>query len=157
MRLILAHNEFLDDYILNCELSQICGIAGTNYKFWSGVISANYENSRVVFINKKSLPKKYKEKIPLCTNLNGFVLSNAFCAFTGLPSSHLTGSNDSNLYKKLDIMKISKFNFVNLKKFYNDFKIPYNSKIYIEKCKYFSPAPLERRIQLTDTLCLGYY
>ncbi|MFC2491472.1 MAG: cysteine permease, partial [Campylobacter curvus] len=27
----------------------------------------------------------------------------------------------------------------------------------IEKCKFFSPAPFEKRIKLTDTLCLGYY
>ena len=48
-------------------------------------------------------------------------------------------------------------NIVNLKKFYDDLGLDYDLQIYIEKCKFFSPTPLEKRIRLTDTLCLGYY
>jgi len=44
-----------------------------------------------------------------------------------------------------------------LKKFYDDFNLSYSYRIYIEKCKFFSPAPFEKRIKLTETMCLGYY
>ncbi|ALV23779.1 hypothetical protein CIG11343_0114 [Campylobacter iguaniorum] len=157
MKRVLASNEFLDGYICNYELSNLANISSNAYKFWKNEIHATYENSRTVFLYKKSIPQKYQHLINLCLNLDGFVLSSAFCSLTGLSSSHLVKSNRSNLYEKLEIISIGRLKFVNLKKLYDDLNLKYDSHIYIEKCKYFSPPPLEKRIKLTDTLCLGYY
>lgn len=93
----------------------------------------------------------------MCQDLSGLVASSAFCSFTGLASSHLTKSNHSNLYEKLRILSIEGIKFVDLKQFYDDIELPYHYNIYIEKCHFFSPAPLEKKIKLTDTLCIGYY
>ncbi|WP_169753352.1 cysteine permease [Campylobacter mucosalis] len=157
MKLILAPNEFLDEYILACEFYNIAGISSNAYLFWKNAISAKFENSRVVFLYKKSIPKKYENILPNCSDLNGLVLSSTFCSFCGLASSHLTRSNGSKFYELVQIKEICGIKFVNLKKFYDDFGLDYNLRIYIEKCKFFSPTPFEKRIRLTDTLCLGYY
>lgn len=156
-KIILAPNEFLDDYVLNFELCRGADISQNAYKFWKNTISASYSGSRTVFLHKKSIPKKYQHLLPACSNLEGLVLASAFCSFTGLASSHLTFSNGSNLYEMLGIKKIARFKFVNLKNFYDKLDLSYDTRIYIEKCKYFSPAPLEKRIKLTGSLCLGYY
>ncbi|MGP1485847.1 MAG: cysteine permease [Campylobacter sp.] len=157
MKITLAPNEFLDEYVLGCEFAQKAQISGNAYLFWKGVISAKFENSRIVFLHKKSIPNRYQKFISECENLSGLVLSGAFCSFTGLASSHLTRSNGSKFYDLVQIIEICGVKFINLKKFYDDFGLSYNLRIYIEKCKFFSPTPFERRIKLTDTLCLGYY
>lgn len=157
LKTTIAPNNFLDTYILNTELSKISGISSNAYLFWKNIAIGKFENSRVVFLQKYSIPKKYEEDINKCTNLDGLVLSSAFCSFTGLPSSHLTKSNGSKIYDMLEITEISGIKFVNLKKFYDDLNLNYKFRIYIEKCKFFSPTPLEKRIKLSDNLCLGYY
>lgn len=157
MKLILASNEFLGDYILNAQLCKVANISSNTYLFWRGVISARTQNSRTIFLHKKSLPKKYEPFLPQLTPLDGLVLSSSFCLFTGLSSSHLTRSNGSKFYDLVKITEICGVKFVNLKKFYDDLGLKYDLQIYIEKCKFFSPTPFEKRIRLTDTLCLGYY
>lgn len=156
-RAILGSNEFLNEYLLCCEFSKICGVSQNAYKYWSKVVSAHYSGSRTVFLHRDSIPAKFSSYIVLCTKLDGLVLSSAFCAFTGLSSSHLIKSNNSSFYKLVEIKQICGIKFVNLKKFYDDFGLSYDKQIYIEKSKYFSPSPLERQIRLTSTLSLGYY
>ncbi|AGZ81050.1 hypothetical protein [Campylobacter fetus] len=157
LKITLPCNEFLDEYVLNYEIYKLANISSNAYLFWKNGVCASYQNSRAVFLHKKSIPEKYQIYLKSCSNLDGFVLSSAFCSFTGLSSSHLTKSNGSNLYDRLEIRNIAKFKFINLKKLYDDLGLDYKTHIYIEKCKYFSPTPLEKRIKLTDTLCLGYY
>ncbi|RAZ24328.1 cysteine permease [Campylobacter hyointestinalis] len=157
VKFTLSSNNFLDDYVLNCEFCSICKISNGAYKFWKDAISASYQNSRTVFLHKKSIPPKYQYAIKSCSNLDGFVLASAFCSFSGVASSHLVASNGSNLHNLLEIKMVDKFKFVNLKKLYDDLGLAYSVHIYIEKCKYFSPTPFEKRIKITDTLCLGYY
>lgn len=156
-KITIAPNDFLNNYVLNTEFSSLAGISSNAYLFWKKIIIGKFENSRVVFLMKNFIPKKYQDVVLKCTKLDGLVLSSAFCSFTGLASSHLTKSNQSQIYTLLEITEISGIKFVNLKKFYDDFNLKYELRIYIEKCKYFSPTPLEKRIKLTDSLCLGYY
>ncbi|EJG9610322.1 cysteine permease, partial [Campylobacter coli] len=33
----------------------------------------------------------------------------------------------------------------------------YYQHIYIEKCHFFSPTPFEKRIKITESMCVGYY
>ncbi len=155
--LILSSNHFLDRYILNIEFAKKVGISPNAYRYWQGVSAAQYEGSRTVFLLKNTLPKKYENFVSQCTDLSGFVLASAFCSFTGLASSHLTRSNKSKLYEKFDIKEFGKIKFVNLKKFYDDLGLSYEHSLYIEKCCFFSPEPLEKKIQLTSTMCVGYY
>lgn len=157
LKTTIAPNKFLNGYILNTEFSKIAGISSNAYLFWKNIVIGKFENSRVAFLLKESIPKKYINEINKCTNLNGLVLSSTFCSFTGLPSSHLTKSNGSKIYNMLEILEISGIKFVNLKKFYDDLNLNYNLIIYIEKCKFFSPTPLEKKIKISDNLCLGYY
>lgn len=155
--LTLSSNHFLDRYILNIELCKKANISPNTYRYWKDVKAANFESSRTVFLLKNSIPKKYEDIVNSCEDLSGFVPSNAFCSFTGLSNSHLIKSNNSNLYDKLDIKIVKGIKFVNLKKFYDDLKLSYDYNIYIEKCCYFSPEPLEKKIRLTNTMCVGYY
>ena len=156
-QIALESNQMLDNFVLNYELSKLAGIAPTAYKFWQRAISAHFSGARAVFLQKSSLPPKYQPYIKECSDLSGLVLSSAFCAFSGLASSHLTHSNCSRLNELLKIHKIGPFKFVDLRHFLDNLGLRYDAKIYIEKCKYFSPAPLEKRTKLTPTLCLGYY
>ncbi|CAD7287615.1 hypothetical protein LMG7974_00494 [Campylobacter majalis] len=157
MKFTLSANQCLDDYVLNAQFCELADISSNAYQFWRDVVSSRYENSRSVFLLKKTIPKKYQMIVDKCTDLSGYVLSSAFCSFTGLAHSHLTSSNPSQFYKLVDVMMINGIKLVNLKKFYDDFGLDYDLQIYIEKCKYFSPTPFEKRIRLTPTLCLGYY
>ena len=157
VKFTLSSNSFLDDYVLNCEFSTICKISNGAYKFWKNIVVASYQDSRTIFLHKKSIPIKYQYALKSCANLDGFVLASAFCSFTGVANSHLVASNGSNLHDILEIKMVDKFKFVNLKKLYDDLGLAYSTYIYIEKCKYFSPTPFEKRIKITDTLCLGYY
>ena len=143
MQNILAPNEFLDDYVLSAELAKNAGISSNAYLFWKNVISAKFENSRIVFLRKNSIPVKFQNIIKTCTPLNGLIPTGVFCSFTSLAPSHLVAKNGSKIYE--------------LFKFYDDFNLSYSYRIYIEKCKFFSPAPFEKRIKLTETMCLGYY
>ena len=156
-QILLESDKMLDNFVLNYELSKALGISGTAYKFWKNTISAHFVGSRAVFLLKSSVPKKYAHAISGCSDLSGLVLANAFCAFCGLANSHLVGSNCSKLNEILEIRKIGVFKFVNLRAFYKHIGLAEGTKIYIEKCKYFSPEPLEKRIKITPTLCLGYY
>lgn len=157
LKTTIAPNNFLDGYILNTEFCKLAQISSNAYLFWKNVSVGKFENSRVAFLMKESIPKKYENEVLRCSNLDGLVLSSAFCSFTGLPNSHLTKSNGSKIYDMLEICEISGIKFVNLKKFYDDLGLSYKFRIYIEKCKFFSPAPLEKRIKISETLCLGYY
>ncbi|EAW7572866.1 cysteine permease, partial [Campylobacter coli] len=44
-----------------------------------------------------------------------------------------------------------------LKKFYDFLGLNYHQHIYIEKCHFFSPTPFEKRIKITESMCVGYY
>ncbi|WP_257942841.1 hypothetical protein UPTC15624_00148 [Campylobacter lari] len=154
---ILPPNQFLDDYILNVQLHQLANISKNAYKFWKDAQVARYQGTRVVFLNKKSILKKYQHLIQKCENLSGYVLASAFCSFTTLAPSHLVEKNNSQIYKILDIKEVCGIKFVNLKAFYDLLKLDYNYNIYIEKCHFFSPTPLEKRIKITESMCVGYY
>lgn len=155
--LTLSSNHFLDRFILNIEFFKKANISPNAYRYWKDVNAANFEGSKTVFLQKNSIPKKYEFIASTCRDLSGFVLSSAFCSFTGLASSHLTKSNNSKLYDKLQIIVVEGVKFVNLKKFYDDLELSYDYNLYIEKCCYFSPEPLEKKIRLTNTMCVGYY
>ncbi len=157
MKITLAPNEFLDDYVLGCEFARNAEISGNAYLFWSGAICAKFENSRIVFLHKKCIPARFREAAARCSDLAGLVLTSAFCSFTTLAPSHLVAKNGSKLYPLFELREICGIKFINLKKFYDDFGLDYDYRIYIEKCSFFSPAPLEKRIKLTETMCLGYY
>ena len=157
MQNILAPNEFLDDYVLGAELAKNAGISSNAYLFWKNVISAKFENSRIVFLRKNSIPIKFQNIIKTCTPLNGLIPTGVFCSFTSLAPSHLVAKNGSNIYELFKFHEICGIKFIDLKKFYDDFNLSYSYRIYIEKCKFFSPAPFEKRIKLTETMCLGYY
>ncbi len=155
--LTLSANHFLDLYVLNAEFSKKAKISANAYRYWKNIYAASFESSRSVFLKKDTIPKKHEKIISSCHDLSGLVLSSAFCSFTGLSSSHLTKSNGSKLYEKLEITIIEGIKFVNLKKFYDDLGLSYDYNLYIEKCCYFSPEPLEKKIKLTSTMCVGYY
>ncbi len=155
--LTLSANHFLDSYILNAQFCKKAGISPNAYRYWRRVQAATFEGSRTVFLKKDTIPQKHSNVILECYDLTGFVPSSAFCSFTGLSSSHLTASNNSNLYKKLQIVSVEGTKFVNLQKFYDDLGLSYDYNLYIEKCCYFSPEPLEKKIKLTNTMCVGYY
>jgi len=153
----ISHNTMLDKYILNIELSKIVGISSNAYRFWQNVNAVKYDGSRVVYLKTGSIPKKYDKYVQKCTNLDGYIQAQAFCKYTGLASSHLTKSNNSKIYNYLQILQIGTVKLVNLKKFYDDLGLTNDYQIYIEKCKYFGPSPLEKKIKLCNGMCVGYY
>lgn len=158
MRMItLSANHFLDNYILNIEFSKKAGISPNAYRYWKNANAARFESSRTVFLSKNSILEKHLKIAQDCSDLSGYVLASAFCSYTGLSSSHLTKSNNSKLYEKLHIDIIEGIKFVDLKKFYDDLGLGYDYNLYIEKCHFFSPEPLEKKIQLTESMCVGYY
>ena len=154
---VLTHNHWLNNYVLNKEFSLIAGISSNAYRYWKRIEAAKFDDARVVFLRKESILPKYKEIITQCTDLTGMVQSQAFCKYTGLAPSHLIEHNQSCIYKILDILDVCDVKFVNLKKFYDDLELDYNYHIYIEKCKYFGPSPFEKKIQLSNGICVGYY
>jgi hypothetical protein len=153
----ISHNTILDEYILNAQLSKIANISSNAYRFWNSVNAVKYDGSRAVYLKVDSIPKKYDKYIQECTKLDGYIQAQAFCKYTGLASSHLTKSNNSKMYEILQILQIGAVKLVNLKKFYDDLGLTYDYQIYIEKCKYFGPSPLEKKIKLCNGMCVGYY
>ena len=153
----LSNKEFLDNYVLNKELCSLTGISSNAYRFWKNINAVKYDGCRAVFLEKKTILKKYKDTVTKCKDLSGFVQSQAFCNYTGVAPSHLIKNNNSALYKKLEIIDLYGIKLVNLKKFYDDLDLDYSYNIYVEKCKYFGPSPLEKKIKLSPEMCLGYY
>ncbi len=154
---VLTHNHWLNHYVLNKEFSLKAGISSNAYRYWKDVEAAKFDDARVVFLRKETILPKYKAIVETCTDLTGMVQSQAFCKYTGLAPSHLIEHNRSCIYTCLDIIDICDVKFVNLKKFYDDLGMDYNYHIYIEKCKYFGPSPLEKKIHLSSGICVGYY
>lgn len=154
---VLPHNQWLDSYVLNKELSLLANISSNAYRYWKGVEAAKYDDSRVVFLRKETILPKYQALLKQCTSLAGMVQSQAFCKYTGLAPSHLIEKNHSCVYSALEIMEVCDIKFVNLQKFYDDLGLAYHYQIYIEKCKYFAPSPLEKKINLSHGICVGYY
>lgn len=154
---VLSSNSFLNSYILNIQFSKLAKISPNAYRYLKNIQAASFEGSRTVFLHKNSIPKKHLHVLKFCDDLSGLVLASAFCNFTGLCSSHLTKSNHSKLYEILEIKIINGIKFINLQKFYDDLGLSYDYNLYIEKCCYFSPEPLEKKIKLTSTMCVGYY
>ncbi|TEY04481.1 cysteine permease [Campylobacter sp. US33a] len=154
---ILPPNEFLDDYVLNIQFYKLAGISKNAYKFWKNAQVAKYQGTRTIFLHKNYILSKYQDIVKQCANLNGYVLASAFCSFTTLAPSHLVESNNSQIYQLLDIQEICGIKFVNLKAFYDFLGLEYDKYIYIEKCHFFSPTPFEKRIKITDSMCVGYY
>ncbi|KAA6227289.1 MULTISPECIES: cheVAW transcriptional regulator CheQ [unclassified Campylobacter] len=155
--LILPPNEFLDNYILNAQFHKLANISKNAYKFWKKVQVGRYQGTRIIFLHKNYILEKHKNALLKCDDLSGYVLASAFCSFTTLAPSHLVAKNNSAIYKLLDIKELCGIKFVNLKAFYDFLGLEYNKHIYIEKCHFFSPAPFEKRIKITDTMCVGYY
>ncbi|TQR60405.1 cysteine permease [Campylobacter troglodytis] len=157
LKITLAPNAFLDDYVLNAEFCKLAKISKNAYKFWKNAFVARYSGSRFVFLHKNHILAKHKDALNSCTCLNGFILASAFCSFTTLSPSHLVEKNGSQIYKLLEFKELCGVKFVNLKAFYDLLGLSYEKYIYIEKCHFFSPTPLEKRIQITPSLCVGYY
>lgn len=155
--IILPPNEFLDDYVLNAEFHKIANISKNAYKFWKNINIAKYQGTRTIFLHKNCILKKYKHIVKQCNDLSGFVLASSFCSFTTLAPSHLVKKNNSSIYKLLEIKEIYGIKFVNLKAFYDFLGLDYHQFIYIEKCHFFSPTPFEKRIKITESMCVGYY
>lgn len=155
--IILPPNQFLDDYVLNAQFYQLAGISKNAYKFWKNVQIARYQGTRTIFLHKNSILPKYQNLLKNCEDLSGFVLASAFCSFTTLAPSHLVEKNNSSIYKILTLKEVNGIKFVNLKAFYDFLKLDYTYNIYIEKCHFFSPTPLEKRIKITESMCVGYY
>jgi len=153
----VSHKTTLEGYTLNWELAKLADISSNTYRFWKDVHAIKYDGSRAIYLEKDTIPDKYKKYMKLCTNLDGYIQAQSFCKYTGLSSSHLTKSNNSKIYELLDILKIGTIKLVNLKKFYDDLGLDYSYHIYIEKCRYFGPFPLEKKIKLDGGMCLGYY
>lgn len=153
----ISYNTTLDDYILNSQLATLANISSNAYRFWKNVKSVKYDESRIVYLKKSTIPARYDDYVAKCTNLDGFVQTQAFCKFTGLAPSHLTRSNKSKIYDIFNILKIGSVKLVNLDDFYDYLGLDKNLHIYIEKCKYFGPFPLERKIKLGGGMCVGYY
>lgn len=154
---ILQPLEFLDEYLLLAQFYALAGLSKNAYKSWKNVSVARYARTRPIFIQKACILPKYRHLIASCEDLQGFVLASAFCSFTGLSPSHLVKKNGSLLY---DIFKLKEFcgvKFLNLKAFYDLLGLDYSYHLYIEKCHFFSPQPLEKRIKITPTMCVGYY
>lgn len=156
-KITLPNNQTLENYILNKELFTLADISQNAYKFWKNIKYAQYPNSRIVFLDKNTIAKKYENLIPKCSNLSGLVLASAFCSMSNLAPSHLNPNNNSNLLNVIKLVDIAGIKFIDLNDFFTKLKIPLNSHIYIEKCCYFAPEPFEKKIKLTNTLCLGYY
>ncbi|WP_221254014.1 cysteine permease [Campylobacter sp. 19-13652] len=156
-RTSLGANEFLDAYVLNAELAKLANVSVNAYTFWASAVAAKYPHSRVVFLRRDSVAPKFRPLLARCTRLDGLVLASAFCAFSGLASSHLVRSNGSSIYSLIRQISVCGVKFVDLRQFYDDLGLSYDKQIYIEKSKFFSPSPLERQIRLTPTLSLGYY
>lgn len=154
---VLPHNHWLNHYVLNKELSLLAGISSNAYRYWKDVEAVKFDDARVVFLRKESILGTYKPLLKRCTDLTGMVQSGAFCKYTGLAPSHLIEHNHSCIYKALEIIDVCGIKFVNLKKFYDDLGLDYHYHIYIEKCKYFGPSPLEKKIELSSGICVGYY
>lgn len=154
---ILSYQDCLDDYVLNSEFSKLAGISKNAYRFWSGVRVAKYQNSNVIFLHKLYINKRYENIISKCTDLSGYVLASAFCHHTNLSRSHLVKNNNSKLYEVLDIISPNKVKLINFRSFLSKYNIPQDAHIYIEKCCFFGPSPFEKKIKLTNVLCLGYY
>lgn len=155
--IILPPNEFLDHYVLNAEFCHLAKISKNAYKFWKKVEIGRYQGTRTIFLHKNTILTKHQDILEKCTDLSGFVLASAFCSFTSLSPSHLVKKNNSAIYKLLEFKEISGIKFVHLKKFYDFLGLGYHQHIYIEKCHFFSPTPLEKRIKITPSLCVGYY
>ncbi|NDJ27356.1 cysteine permease [Campylobacter sp. MIT 12-8780] len=155
--LILPPNAFLDEYVLNAQFHKIAGISKNAFKFWKNASIARYQGTRTIFLHKSCILKKHAKALKACDDLNGFVLASAFCSFTTLSPSHLVAKNNSSIYQLLEIKELCGIKFVNLKAFYDFLGLDYKHYIYIEKCHFFSPTPLEKKIKITSSLCVGYY
>lgn len=155
--IVLPPNEFLDHYVLNAQFHRLAAISKNAYKFWKKAEIAKYQGTRIIFLHKNCILEKHHNALKQCSDLSGFVLASAFCSFTTLAPSHLVKKNNSSIYRLLEFKEVCGIKFVNLKAFYDFLGLDYHKHIYIEKCHFFSPAPFEKRIQITDTMCLGYY
>lgn len=153
----LAPNAFLNDFVLNAQFHKLAHISKNAYKFWKNAYIAKYQGTRTIFLHKDFILKKHQEALKKCDDLSGFTLASAFCSFTTLAPSHLIAKNNSQIYHLLEIKELCGIKFVNLKAFYDKLGLSYDKYIYIEKCHFFSPTPLEKRIKLTASLCVGYY
>ena len=130
-------------------------LSNNAFRYWSKSVIVKYPNSRICFIKKDTVSKKYTHLVEKCTNLKHLLLASSFCQLTNLPYSHITKSNNSSMLNLLEIKEISGFKFINFTSFLNEFNLTKSHTIYIEKCHYF--APLENKIELTKSLCMGYY
>lgn len=130
-------------------------LSANAFRYWSKTEVVKYPNSRICFIQKETVSSKYSHLIEKCTNLDNLLLASSFCQFTNLPYSHITKSNNSSMNKILNIIEISGFKFINFQLFLDEYKLNKSHTIYIEKCHYF--ASLENKINLTKSLCMGYY
>lgn len=155
--LILQQNEFLDDFVLLAQFYTLAGISKNAHKHWKNAVTARYAGSKNIFLKKTSILKKYLSTVKLCDDLEGFVLASAFCSFSGLSPSHLVKGNKSSLYTLFEVKMVCGVKFLKLKAFYDYLGLDYSYHLYIEKCHFFSPTPLEKRIKLTPSMCVGYY
>lgn len=154
---ILEPNEFLDDFVLLAEFNKKASLSKNAYKSWKNHQVARYGGTRSLFLNKACILPKYALSLKECTSLNGFVLAAAFCSFSSLSPSHLVAKNKSKLYDLFELKIICGTKFINLKAFYDFLGLKYSYHLYIEKCRFFGPTPLEKRIKLSENMCVGYY
>lgn len=155
IRHTLSDNKTLDEFVLAKELMSLAGLSPNAFCFWKRSYCGLYEGSAIVFIKKSTVPSGYLHLLPKCTALDGYVQSAAFCRYLGLSPSSLVESNGGEFVKQLQIKRIGRAVLVNLKAFYERLGLSMDYQIYVDKCKNFSP--LEKKIRVTKSLCIGYY
>ena len=125
----------LNSFWLWREVSSKLGVSNPLYKYWKDTPNLKL-NNKYVFIQKKTLPKKYEYVEPILTDLSGY-LPIKFASDRLHVNEHIFSYEKMKLYKEFEYKFVEDIKFVNIKKFFreNGIRVQKNSLVQLGKIK----------------------
>jgi len=125
----------LNSFWLWREISSKLGVSNPAYKYWRDTPNLKL-NNKYVFLQKNTLPTKYKYIEPILTDLSGH-LPIKFASDRLHVNEHIFSYEKMKLYKEFEYKFVEDVKFVNIKKFFreNGIRVGKNSIIQLGKMK----------------------
>jgi hypothetical protein len=136
----LIHNK-LNDYWLWKEIRTRLGVSNPAYRYWRGTRDLKL-NNKYVFLQKQTLPEKYRFVEEALTDLSGY-LPTRYASDVLHTDSHIFTYDRMKLYGSFEYKYVEEIKFVNLKRFFTEhgIRVKKGSMLHLGKLRDLEVAP----------------
>ncbi len=151
-----AFYNLLNRHWLWKEVRSKLHLSNPAYSYWSH--TNHFKLNRYVFIEKRTLPKKYLHVESVLTDLSGHLPTQYASLHLGA-DAHIFNTKQMRLYHKFEYKFVDNIKFVNIKKFFieHGIHVSNNSLIQLAKLKDLDISAESRFYRIDDNYGVVVY